>query len=139
MGQRKVEHELVTSETELISNAIVMTKPPFTSGEYPKPSLTPGEPEPQVGEYPKPSLTPGDPQEREYVRKWLAYSLMAIFGVTILSSLIFVFINPFINAGIDKKDNDNRAKDFLTLILTSEVGLIGAALGFYFGEKNKST
>lgn len=98
-----------------------------------------------VNNLPESNLGFGKTEEkRESVRGNIVYSLLCIFAGTIVLSLTFVLgeillilflTNLRTNTDINTKCNDSRAKDFLTLIITSEVGLMGAAMGYYFGEK----
>jgi hypothetical protein len=73
-------------------------------------------------------------QQRENVREQIVGKLICTFALTIVASFLFLSI---VHNSINNKERDNRAIDFLTLLITSQVGFIGAALGFYFGEEKK--
>lgn len=72
--------------------------------------------------------------EQEKTRAWLAKGLLIIFGSTISAIFLFILIAIVFPTTVNIED----LKDLLTLILTSEVGIIGTALGFYFGNQSKS-
>lgn len=87
--------------------------------------------------------TPGKkPQEKHFniavyqekTRGWLAKALVIIFGSTISAFFLFMLIAIIFPTAV----NAEELKDLLTLILTSEVGIIGTTLGFYFGNQSKS-
>lgn len=70
-------------------------------------------------------------EAQERTRAKLAYCLLGVLGVTLLGVGIFITVSP---------DGEKAEKDreLLTLIWTSEVALVGSALGFYFGSQTKS-
>lgn len=72
--------------------------------------------------------------EQEKTRAWLTKALVIIFGSTISGFFLFIVIGIAFPNAVNKED----LKDLLTLILTSETGIIGTALGFYFGNQSKS-
>lgn len=86
----------------------------------------------------KPAVTEGGlvdlRSEQEKTRAWLAKGLVIIFGSTISAFFLFILIKIIFPTSVNTED----LKDLLTLILTSEVGIVGTALGFYFGNQSKS-
>lgn len=53
----------------------------------------------------------------------LAIALLAILGVVVIASLA-------------KTRNWTEAKDYLTIVLPALTGLIGSAIGYYFGSRS---
>ena len=72
--------------------------------------------------------------EQEKTTAWLAKALVIIFGSTISAFLLVILIGMVFPTTMDTRE----LKDLLTLILISEVGIIGTALGFYFGNQSRS-
>ncbi|MBC6418846.1 MAG: hypothetical protein GDA44_08685 [Prochloron sp. SP5CPC1] len=71
-----------------------------------------------------------------FLIKILAGTLTASFGLILLLTLMLGFVD-------DKKakaleNNSSLVKDLITFILTAQTGLIGTALGFYFGSRDSS-
>lgn len=85
----------------------------------------------------QPPVVEGKPvyfrSEPEKTKAWLAKALVIIFGSTIGSFFLFIVVEMLFPSA-DKED----LKDILTLILISETGIIGTALGFYFGNQSKN-
>lgn len=71
---------------------------------------------------------------KEKTKAWLIKGLIIIFGSTISVLSLFILIKIISPNSVNTED----LKDLLTLILTSEVGIVGTALGFYFGNQSKS-
>jgi hypothetical protein len=92
----------------------------------------PGETEPQTLDLTgllRPSTIPYSiDRDREQKRGWIALILVGLLVVVILLSFAGLF-----TARIELKD----LKELLIVILGPLVALVGAATGFYFGEKNK--
>lgn len=99
----------------LINEDIDLTKDPEQS-EFDAPGLS------------IPSDRPYDPtQHRETMRGVIALILVACLCFIVLFSLMFVVFC------IDTE----RLRTVLDTILSPVVGLVGAATGFYFGEKSR--
>ncbi len=62
---------------------------------------------------------------QEWTRSGLAFAFVIIFGATI----IFAFLK------VGTRDWA-QTKDLLQILLSAETGLLGSALGFYFGAKS---
>lgn len=56
-------------------------------------------------------------------------------GLALLSMLAFAIVAPWVSVWVDP-DYFDSAKELFPLITTPLVGLIGAAMGFYFGERS---
>ncbi len=69
-------------------------------------------------------------ESQERTRANLAYGLLWLLAATLAGAGLFVTFAPE-----SKNTEDNR--ELLTLIWTSEVTLVGSALGFYFGSQTK--
>jgi hypothetical protein len=73
-----------------------------------------------------PSADSYDPNpQREQVRGTIAWVLLGIFGLTILFA--------FVAVAFKWTDYDN-IKDMLGILLPPITGLVGSAIGFYFGR-----
>ncbi len=73
-----------------------------------------------------PSADSYDPNpQREQVRGTIAWVLLGIFGLTILFA--------FIGVAFQWTEYDN-IKDMLGILLPPITGLVGSAIGFYFGR-----
>lgn len=75
---------------------------------------------------PLPDYDPG--RHRDWVRASITYTFIGIFALTVIASLIVV-----IWFGKDYPD----MKDLLQPLLPAETGLIGSAVGFYFGSETR--
>ena len=62
-------------------------------------------------------------------RNWVA----GRFAIVMMAVLLVTVIFAFLNVG---EETWESAKQLLTLLLPIETGLIGAAVGFYFGSGN---
>lgn len=69
-------------------------------------------------------------ESQEHTRANLAYGLLGLLFVTLAGSGVFVAFAP-------QGENTKNNRELLTLIWTSEVTLVGSALGFYFGSQTK--
>ncbi len=83
-------------------------------------------------------------ESQEITRAKLAIFLVNILARTILASFALVISLLIISIFVDEKKTSSfdktstLVKDLITLILTAQIGLIGTALGFYFGSKGNS-
>lgn len=83
-------------------------------------------------------------ESQEQTRAKLATFLVTILSRTIIASfalvlgllLISIFVDEKKTSSFDK--TSSLVKDLITVILTSQIGLVGTALGFYFGSKGNS-
>ncbi|OCQ99456.1 hypothetical protein BCD64_10380 [Nostoc sp. MBR 210] len=82
-------------------------------------------------------------QERqEETRSNLAKFLIKMLAATLVASFSLVALLVISSAFMDKEKadslekNSSLVKDLVTFILTAQTGLIGTALGFYFGSKS---
>jgi hypothetical protein len=75
-------------------------------------------------------LEPFDPQRKqESVRAWVTGTLLAaLFVLLIFSAAV---------AAIGSKDHWEETKEMLQILLPAVTGLLGSALGFYFGTQTK--
>lgn len=80
--------------------------------------------------------------KQETTRAQLAISLINILRNTIIASFALIGVLILVSGWIDKDETEkfdktsSLAKDVIVLIITAQTGLIGTALGFYFGSKN---
>lgn len=70
-------------------------------------------------------------EAQERTRATLAYCLLSVLGVTLLGVGAFITVSP-------DGEKSEKDRELITLIWTSEVALVGSALGFYFGSQSKS-
>jgi len=66
----------------------------------------------------------------------LAGTLTASFGLILLLIVASGFVDDKKVASFDK--TSSLVKDLITFILTAQTGLIGTALGFYFGSRGNN-
>ena len=84
-------------------------------------------------------------EQQEQTRSQLARFLINIFALTIGGSFALFISLVILSVNIDEKKAENLdktsilVKDLITLIITSQTGLIGSALGFYFGSRNNNS
>ena len=69
--------------------------------------------------------------------KILAGTLAGSFSLIILLTIMSGFIDQNKSQSFDK--TSSLVKDLITFILTAQTGLIGTALGFYFGSRGNNT
>jgi len=62
--------------------------------------------------------------KRENMRGWLAAALFWLLALTLLGSFVLQWVHP------------ERNKDWLNMVLSPLVALVGAATGFYFGANS---
>jgi len=68
-----------------------------------------------------------------FLIKILAGTLTASFGLIIILTVMSVFVDERKVESFDR--TSSLVKDLITFILTAQTGLIGTALGFYFGSR----
>lgn len=74
--------------------------------------------------------------KREDTRSILAIVLISILGVTYAITIIvmlFVMFFP-IEQEDERAERYTYSKDMMSLLITTQTGLVGAVLGFYFGS-----
>jgi hypothetical protein len=71
-----------------------------------------------------------------FLIKILAGTLSASFGLIILLTVMIGIVDEKKAEALQK--NSSLVKDLITFILTAQTGLIGTALGFYFGSKGSN-
>lgn len=71
-----------------------------------------------------------------FLIKILAGTLTASFGLIIILTVMSGFIDEKKIESFDK--TSSLVKDLITFILTAQTGLIGTALGFYFGSRGNN-
>jgi hypothetical protein len=73
---------------------------------------------------------PFNPQRKqESVRAWVTGTLLA--------ALIVLLIFAATVAAVGSKDHWEETKEMLQILLPAVTGLLGSALGFYFGSQSK--
>lgn len=78
-------------------------------------------------------------RSREETRSSIAKRLILLLGITVASTIILsgvVILSP--SNETDRESKFNFSKDVFSILLSTQTGLIGAALGFYFGSKEDS-
>jgi hypothetical protein len=81
-------------------------------------------------------------ERQETTRSQLATFLIRMLAGTLIASFSIIAILTVTTSLVDDKkaeiikENNLLVKDLITLILTAQTGLIGTALGFYFGSRS---
>ncbi len=84
-------------------------------------------------------------ERQEQTRAQLATTLIRILAGTLVGSFILIITLIIMSIVVDEKravtleKNNTLAKDLITFIITSQTGLIGTALGFYFGSRSRDS
>lgn len=78
--------------------------------------------------------------KREDTRSKLATILITILAVTYIAAFITMLIVIFvpIDQGEEIAERYTYSKDILSLLITTQIGLIGAVLGFYLGSSRNN-
>ncbi|MEH2201899.1 hypothetical protein [Nostoc sp.] len=77
-------------------------------------------------------------QQRESARTSLSESLLLLLTASLFGIGIYIFVDILAPKQVSKERSDMH-RELITLIWTSQVTLVGSALGFYFGgEQNKA-
>lgn len=78
-------------------------------------------------------------EQREHTRTWLATRLFNILTISLIGTGVYIFVDSLVPQQISQ-ERSNMHREIITLIWTSQVTLMGSALGFYFGsERNGSS
>ncbi|MBD2578350.1 hypothetical protein [Oscillatoria sp. FACHB-1406] len=83
-------------------------------------------------------------ERQETTRSQLATFLIRILAGTVAASFAAVITLTIMSGFIDERKaatfdkNTTLVKDLITFILTAQTGLIGTALGFYFGSRGSN-
>jgi hypothetical protein len=112
--------------TQFVFGGETLTDQPLqnsgTENEEPSLDLT-------VDEGAHPELETYNPEKRrDYVRLVVTVGLLAILGFVVVWSCV---------ESASWKDHWDQTKEMLQIILPALLGLIGSALGFYFGSSGK--
>ncbi|MEA5533450.1 hypothetical protein VB691_05470 [Crocosphaera sp. XPORK-15E] len=84
-------------------------------------------------------------ERQETTRSQLATFLIKILAGTLIASFLLIIILIIMSGFIDEKKitsfekTSALVKDLITFILTAQTGLIGTALGFYFGSRGSNS
>ncbi len=82
-------------------------------------------PEIKLGEVEPPPLHPLE-EKREDARLAFTVILLLIFGFQLIIGAIALFVGP---------DTWNNAQEYLRVTLPATLGVLGSAIGFYFGSR----
>lgn len=66
----------------------------------------------------------------------LSRTIVASFGILIGLLIMSIFVDEKKSSSFDK--TSALVKDLATVIFTAQIGLVGTALGFYFGSKSSA-
>jgi len=83
-------------------------------------------------------------EKQEATRSQLATFLLKMLAGTLTASLVLIVVLTFASVFVPRERDEpfeqasNLAKDLITLILTTQTGLVGTALGFYFGSRGNN-
>ncbi len=84
-------------------------------------------------------------ERQETTRSQLATFLIKILAGTLTASFSLIILLTVMSGFVDEKKvesfdrTSSLVKDLITFILTAQTGLIGTALGFYFGSRGGNT
>lgn len=80
----------------------------------------------------KKSISEQQESTRSTLAIWLVIALFFTYLVSFLLFFIVIWFPP-------EKEEDafTKIKDVITLLITTQTGLVGSALGFYFGTRHK--
>ncbi|NES97941.1 MAG: hypothetical protein F6K32_22575 [Desertifilum sp. SIO1I2] len=70
--------------------------------------------------------------QREKTRTWLAVYLLGLLTVSLIGIGIYITVDRGRETG-----ESERHREILTIVWTSQVTLVSAALGFYFGSESR--
>ena len=71
---------------------------------------------------------------RSNLANWLIWLLVGTYGVTFVCSLCVMFI-PVNENNLEERDKRyTYTKDIFALLITTQTGLVGSVIGFYFGS-----
>lgn len=71
--------------------------------------------------------------ESEKAKAWVVKALIIIFGSTIGCCFLLLIVETIFPSG-----NRENLQDIVTLILVAQTSIVGAIIGFYFGDRSKS-
>jgi hypothetical protein len=76
-------------------------------------------------------------KSREKTRSIIAIRLVWLLGITVFSTIVLSAIIILVpsDSAPERESKYNFSKDIFSILLSTQTGLIGAALGFYFGSK----
>mgnify|MGYP001072325308 CR=1 FL=1 len=83
-------------------------------------------------------------EKQEATRSQLATFLLKMLAGTLTASLVLIVALTLVSVFVPREREEafeqtsNLAKDLITLILTTQTGLVGTALGFYFGSRGNN-
>ncbi|MGK7918108.1 MAG: hypothetical protein AB4038_21655 [Prochloraceae cyanobacterium] len=69
---------------------------------------------------------------QEKTRSTLAILLVSFLGGSIAFSFLIIFL--ILCSNLTSEDKLSFTKDTITLLVTTQVGIVGSAIGFYFGK-----
>jgi hypothetical protein len=78
------------------------------------------------------NLTQAQEQTRGRLAQWLIATLAASYFISLLMIAFVLF-------GFGKQEQQTFAKDVITIVLSTQAGLVGSALGFYFGRGDNTS
>lgn len=80
------------------------------------------------------------PRIRENTRSGLANKLLySLIGSYISSFIILIAVITYpVDNQEEKSEIYTYSKDIMTLLISTQTGLVGTALGFYFGSRNEN-
>ena len=72
--------------------------------------------------------------QRERARTSLSIGLLGLLAASLIGTGVYIFLDLLIPRQISQ-ERSNMHRELMTIIWTSQVTLVGSALGFYFGSE----
>lgn len=76
--------------------------------------------------------------QRERARTRLSVGLLALLTASLVGTGVYIFVDLLVPRNVSEQ-RSNTHRELITIIWTSQVTLVGSALGFYFGSERDSS
>jgi hypothetical protein len=76
--------------------------------------------------------------QRERARTRLSLGLLGLLTASLVGTGVYIFVDLLVPRNVSEQ-RSNTHRELITIIWTSQVTLVGSALGFYFGSERDSS
>ena len=76
--------------------------------------------------------------QRERARTRLSVGLLGLLTASLVGTGVYIFVDLLVPRNVSEQ-RSNTHRELITIIWTSQVTLVGSALGFYFGSERDSS